>query len=76
MPNIYISSYILVNYQLKFLLTYFVDEILGNYFETLVRSNSILEHRRTKWTKKRVPYGRFSKIYYSEENQILGTTPL
>ena len=38
--------------------------VLGNIFETLVLSTSILEHCGTKWTTKRVPHGRFSKIYY------------
>ena len=33
------------------MLTYFVNEILGNNFETLVRYYSTLEHRKTKWTK-------------------------
>ena len=44
--------------------------------ELLLRSNSILEYRRTKWTEKRVPHGRFSEIYYFEEKQKLSTTPL
>ena len=44
-------------------------------FETLVRFNSILEHRRAKCTKKLVPNGLISKIYYFEENQNLSTTP-
>ena len=61
----------LVNYKLKLMLSYFVNEILGNSF----RYNSTLEHRRTKWTKKCVPHGRFSKIYYFKENQNFSTTP-
>ena len=51
------------------MLSYFVNEILRNNFETLVRCNYILVHCRTKWTKKIVPYGRFSNIYDFEENQ-------
>ena len=45
----------LVSHQLNFLLSYLVNEILGNNYETLVRSNSILEHRRTKQTENQFP---------------------
>ena len=45
-------------------------EILGNNFEVLVRSNSILKHRGTKRTTKWVSQGRFSKIYYFEKIEI------
>ena len=50
------------------MLSYFFNEILGNNFETLWRSHSILEHRRTKWTKNEflmvvlVKYIIFKKI--------------
>ena len=68
MQSIYIySRFTLVNHKLKFLLTYLVNEILGENFDTLVRSNFILEYCRTKWNEKLVPRGRFSKLYYFEE---------
>ena len=35
-----------------------------------------MENHRTKCTKKWVPRGRFSKIYYFEENQNLSSTLL
>ena len=47
------NIFTLVNHQLKFLLSYLVNEILENNFEILVRSNSILEHRKTKLTEKK-----------------------
>ena len=42
-------------------------------FETLVRSNSkmVEQNGLEKW----VPRCRFSKIYYSEENQNFSTMP-
>ena len=50
--QIYIfSRFTLVNHNLNFLLSYFVNKILGYNFETIVRSNSILEHRSSKRTK-------------------------
>ena len=49
--------------------------IIGEIFKTLLRSYSILKNLRTKWIKKLVPHGRFSKIYYFEENKILSKTP-
>ena len=55
---------------LKFLLSYFVNEIFGNNFETLVPYNSTLELRRRKLTEKVVPHGRFSQIYYFEEFSV------
>ena len=34
-----------------------------------------MEHRRTKRTNNWIPHGRFIRIYYFEENQILSATP-
>ena len=45
---------------------------MGNNFEILVRFNSILGHKNG--LKRRVPHGRYSKIYYFEENWNLSTT--
>ena len=42
-----------MNHKLKFLLSYFVSEVLGNNLETLVRY-STLYHCRTKWTKDEI----------------------
>ena len=58
------------------MLSYFFNEILVDNFESLVRSNSILENRRANWTKKIVSHGRFSKVCYFEENHHLRKTPL
>ena len=58
------------------MLSYFVNDILRNNFETLVRFNSILKHRRTKRSETWVPHGRFSDIYYFDENLNLRTTNL
>ena len=40
------------------------------------KKDKLSNQKSTKLTEKWVPYGRFSKIYYFEENQDLSTTPL
>ena len=65
-----------VNQKLTFLLSYFVNEIMGNNFKTLVRYNSTLEHPRTKWTKNEflmiilVNYIIFKKIKISVQRPL------
>ena len=82
--RIYISSrFTLVNHKLKFLLSYFVKEILGNNFESLVLSTICIK----KYTitplwgiveqnglKNEFLMVVFSKIYHFEGNQNFSTT--